>query len=263
MNRLDPNDVLTPVNHPDQPNQILGGLYGLKLPAANFNIKGFYNIVIRPKEFKTKIVDCGNLSSIPDVKGIILDSNRSDLSDFQNKLSDQQLVGYRIEYLNPDGSKIPNLFRIITSNNRCEPVTENLETVTQKAVKYRFTSTGSLVFCTLTPSSAPSIKSNAIPIIGQPNTDIIISNTFFNPLMIEVELTSHSIDTLAIGLYGNQVKDLSSGMRTIYDFDENIYKQFNEFEILSPNFNEPTHEVRQIKEVIDTSQLFSTIIEGL
>ena len=81
--------------------------------------------------------------------------------------------------------------------------------------------------------------------------------------MIEVELTSHSIDTLAIGLYGNQVKDLSSGMRTIYDFDENIYKQFNEFEILSPNFNEPTHEVRQIKEVIDTSQLFSTIIEGL
>ena len=45
VNRLDPNDVLTPVDHPDQPNQILGGLYSIKLPANIFNTEGFYNII--------------------------------------------------------------------------------------------------------------------------------------------------------------------------------------------------------------------------
>lgn len=259
---MDPNDVLQPINHPDQQNQILGGLYSLKLPATSFNIPGFYNIIIRPKEIKTKILDCGILSSV-DVKGLILDVNRQELADFQDKFVNGALVGHRIEYLNPDGSKIPNLFRIITSSNRCEPITENLNNTNQKAVKYRFTDTGSLVFIQVSPSSAPSVKPNAIPTIGQVNGEIIISNGFFDPLMIELELVENTIDTLAIGIFGNQVKDINSGLRTIYDFDENIYKQFNEFEILNPGFSDPQFEVRQKRDTIDTSQNFQNIIQGL
>ena len=41
VNRLNPNDVLVAVKHPDSQNQILGGLYSLKLPAINFSQRGF------------------------------------------------------------------------------------------------------------------------------------------------------------------------------------------------------------------------------
>ena len=262
VNRLNPNDVLTPVNHPDQLNQILGGLYSLKLPATNFNVKGFYNIIIRPKEFVTKIVDCGVLSAIPDIKGIILDTNREELSDLQNKFVDQGLVGHIIQYLEADGSKTPNLFRVITSSNRCEPVTENLNSTTQKAVKYRLTSSGSLVFLTVSPSAAPSVKPNTIPIIGQVNQSIIISNTFFDPIHLEVEITEFDLNSIAIGLFSNQIKSLSDGQRIIYDFDNNIYQSWNEFEILD-EFNKPTFEVRERRKTIDTSKIFSDIIAGL
>ena len=262
VNRLDPNDVLIPVNHPDQTNQVLGGLYSLKLSANIFNIKGFYNIIIRPKEFQTRIVDCGVLAALPDVKGLILDTNRPELSEVQNKFVTAGLVGHRIEYIEADGSKTPNIFRIVTSSNRCEPVTENLDNTTQKAVKYRFTETGSLVFLTVTPSSAPSVKPNAIPDIGQPNQEIIVTNTYFDPVPLEIEMTDQTIDTLSIGMFGDQTKSLGDGVRTIYDFDQNIYKQFNEFEIRD-EFANPTFEVREQKEVIDQSKIFSDIVEGL
>ncbi len=262
VNRLNPADVLQSVQHPDSQNQILGGLYSLKLPATNFNLRGFYNIVIRPKEFKTKIVDCGVLAALPDIKGLVLDTLRSELSDLQNKFTTGSLTGYRVEYLDNSGAKIPNRFVIITSNNSCSPITENLSNVTQKSVKYRIDSSGSLNFLTVTPSSSSSVQPNLIPNIGQPNTDIIISNTFFNPLHLEIELTEFDLNSIAIGLFSNQVKDLGSGLRSIYTFNDEIYQQFNEFEI-KDEFNQSTHEVRQRRETLDNSQNFSDIIKGL
>ena len=262
VNRLDPSDVLSSVNHPDQPNQILGGLYSLKLPANIFNISGIYNIIIRPKEFQTKIVDCGVLAALPDIKGLVLDINRPELVDLQQKFITGGLVGSRIEYLDASGAKIPNLFRIITSSNRAEPVTENLDNTTQKAVKYRFTSTGSLVFLTVTPSSAPSITPASIPNIGQVNQNIIITNTFFDPIHLEISMVEHTIDTLAIGMFGDQSKSISDGVRTIYDFDQNIFFQANEFEIRD-EFSNPTFEIREQKTTLDSSKIFSDIVEGL
>jgi hypothetical protein len=47
-------------------------------------------------------------------------------ANFRNKFINQGLVGFRVEYLNSDGTKIPNFFRIITSSFYCEPVVENL-----------------------------------------------------------------------------------------------------------------------------------------
>ena len=262
VNRLNPNDVLVAVKHPDSQNQILGGLYSLKLPAINFSQRGFYNIVIRPRSFSTLIVDCGVLSSI-NIKGLILDTNRSELADFQSKFTTNAMVGYQIQYLSDDDKLIPNKFVIITSNNRCEPIVGSLNNTTQKSVSYRLFEQGSLVFVTVSPSSASSVKPNSIPQIGSVNQKIIISNSFFNPQMIEIELVEWNTESLAILLAGNQTKDISSGIRTSTDFQGNIFKQWNEFEILSPNFNELQFEVREIKETLDQSQLFSTIIEGI
>ena len=116
-----------------------------------------------------------------------------------------------------------------------------------------------LVFLTLSPSNSPSNKTNAVPFIGQPGQSIIISNTYFNPTTIEVEMVEHDASTLAIALYGNQTKSMDDGIYTIYDNNNNIYRQYNLYEIRD-QFNELLYEVRQERTNIDFSKNFGTII---
>jgi hypothetical protein len=241
--------------------EILGGLYNLVLPSDQFNRLGIYTLYIRPAEIRTTILDCGVLSALPNVRGLIIDLN-SVPSQFRNKFVNQGLVGFRIEYLNSDGTKIPNFFRIITSSFFCEPVVQNLTNTSQKAIRYRYTDNNTnLIFCTLSPSSAPTNKPNAIPYIGQPNQNIIISNTFFNPITMDIEIVEHDISTLAIALYGNQTKSIEDGIYTIYDGQNNIYKQYNLYEIRN-QFNELLYEVRQDRgNNIDFTKNFTNITQ--
>ena len=239
--------------------EILGGLYNLTLPSDVFNKLGIYTLYLRPAQIRCTILDCGVLSALPNVRGIIIDLN-SVPSEYRNKFVNQGLVGFRIEYLNSDGSKIPNFFRMITSSFFCEPIIQNLTNTSVKAVRYRYTdSNTNLIFCTLSPTSAPTNKPNAIPFIGQPNQNIIITNTFFNPITMEVEMVDTDISTLAIGLFGNQTKSMEDGIYTLYDSNNNIYKQYNLYEI-KDQFNSLLYEVRQDRgNNIDFSKNFSTI----
>ena len=241
--------------------EILGGLYNLKLPAEQFNKIGIYTIYLRPAQIRTKILDCGVLSSLPNVKGIIIDLNDVP-SDYRNKFVNQGLVGFRIEYLNSDGTKIPNFFRIVTSSFFCEPVVQNLTNTSQKAIRYRYSeSNTNLMYCTVSPSSAPTNKPNATPYIGQPNQNIIISNTYFNPITLDIEIAEHDISTLAIALYGNQTKSIDDGIYTICDTQNNIYKQYNLYEIRD-QFNSLLYEVRQDRgNNIDYSKNFTNITQ--
>jgi hypothetical protein len=239
--------------------EILGGLYNLKLPADQFNKIGIYTLYIRPAQIRTTITDCGVLSALPNVKGIVIDINNVP-SKFVNKFVNQGLVGFRVEYLNSDGTKIPNFFRIITSSFYCEPVIQNVTNTLQKAIRYRYTdSPTNLIFCTLSPSSAPTNKPSATPYIGQPNQTVIIQNTFFNPISMEIEIAQNDIETLAIALYGNQTKSIEDGIYTIYDTNNNIYKQYNLYEIRN-QFNELLYEVRQDRgDNIDFTKNFNNI----
>ena len=239
--------------------EVLGGLYNLTLPANQFNALGIYTLYIRPAEIRTVITDCGVLSALPNVKGIIIDI--SDVpTQYQNKFVPQGLVGFRVEYLNADGSKIPNFFRVVTSSFFCEPVTTNEVNATQKAVRYRYVDGDSnLIFLTLSPSSSPTNKPNATPYIGQPDQDIIITNTFFNPVSVEIEMVEYDISSLAIALYGNQTKSIDDGIYTIYDSNDNIYRQYNLYEIRD-QFNALLYEVRQSRgNNIDFSKNFTNI----
>jgi hypothetical protein len=239
--------------------EVLGGLYNLTLPANQFNALGIYTLYIRPAEIRTVISDCGVLSALPNVKGIIIDI--TDVPpQFQNKFVPQGLVGFRVEYLNPDGSKIPNFFRVVTSSFFCEPVVTNEVNTTQKAIRYRYVDGDStLIFLTLSPSSSPTNKPNATPFIGQPDQDIIITNTFFNPVSVEVEMVEYDISSLAIALYGNQTKSIDDGIYTIYDSNDNIYRQYNLYEIRD-QFNALLYEVRQSRgNNIDFSKNFTNI----
>lgn len=239
--------------------EVLGGLYNLTLPAGQFNALGIYTLYVRPAQIRTVITDCGVLSALPNVKGIIIDLANVP-SEYLNKFVPQGLVGFRVEYLNPNGSKIPNFFRIITSSFYCEPVVTNEVNTTQKAIRYRYVEGNSnLIFCTLSPSSSPTNNPNATPFIGQPDQDIIITNTFFNPVTIEVEMVEYDVSSLAIALYGNQTKSIDDGIYTIYDSQNNIYRQYNLYEIRD-QFNALLYEVRQDRgNNIDFSKNFTNI----
>ena len=241
-------------------NELLGGLYNLTLPTDTFNQLGIYTVMIRPAQIRTKITDCGVLSSLPNLIGIIIDINNFP-TQFQNKFINQGLVGFRIEYLDSTGAKIANLFRVITSNFYCEPVTQNLTNTLQKSVRYRYSEVvTNLMFCTLSPSASPTNKPTATPNIGVADQDIIITNTFFNPTALEIEVVEHDISTLSIALYGNQTKSIEDGIYTIYDTSNNIYRQYNLFEIRN-QFNELLYEVRQDRgDNIDNSKNFDNII---
>ena len=256
LQQLVPSQVISRFNHPT-PNSngipLFDGLYNLQLPVANFSTKGIYTVIIKPREIRTTITDCGVLAAFPDVKGLVLDANQLGVQDASS------LVGYRIEYYGETGSRIPNFFRIITSANRVEPVNANLSNTTQKAVRYRFNDTSNLIFCTLTPSSAPNVKPNQFPDIGVPGQAISITNTFFNPVCLEIDMVEYDIETLAYGIYGNQIKSIVDGKYTIYDFQNRIYKQYNLYEVQDQFSGEPLHEVRQLVNNIDFSKDFNTI----
>ena len=265
LTKLDAPSILRPYfnnsdtgGNPDV--EILGGLYNLKLPADVFNRIGIYTLMIRPAQIRTTILDCGVLSALPNVRGIVIDLN-SVPSQFRNKFINQGLVGFRVEYLNSDGTKIPNFFRIITSSFFCEPIVQNLSNTSAKAIRYRYTDNNTnIIFCTLSPSSSPSNKPNAVPYIGQPNQDVIITNTFFNPITLDIEIAEHDFSTLAIALFGNQSKSIDDGIYTMYDTQNNIYRQYNLYEIRD-QFNNLLYEVRQDRgNNIDFSKNFTNII---
>ena len=261
---LNPTDVLSQNYLPDS-EQIVGnqnlleGLYNLKLPATIFNQLGIYTIYIKPKSYTTVIIDCSVLSSLPSVKGIVLDINTLPA----NLQANNALQGYRVEYINANGSKLRNVVRYVATANKAVPISENVGNTNQKAIRYRFDDAGTLMFLQLTPSSSSDVKPNALPFIGNPGQTIILSNTFFNPVVVEIDLVQNTIDTLANILAGNQVKDVQNGILTYYDDNNVITDQFNLFEIKDDVANVPLYEVKQKRTNIDETQNFDEVVSGI
>lgn len=240
----------------------LPGMYQLNLPVSIFGRKGFYTIFIKPKEIYCEIKAVGSLAAYPDQKGIVIDMN--DVTDNASMFSSDNLVGYRIEYFENSGNglKRQDYYRLVTSNNLCEPVTQNLTSANTTSTGYRFNESGTLCFITLTPSTSPSFKSNSKPYIGQPNQRIAISNTKFDPVMIELELTDHDIETLSYMTEGNVVRNLDKGIVSYYNFDNEIYKQF-EFAEIKNNYTKNSVAETKIRREnnIDNSLPISDLIQ--
>lgn len=198
--------------------EMLPGMYDLHLPLDKFSKKGIYTIYIKPKEILTEIIDVSTLAAYPDVRGIVIDSSEVNGSNINGSL-----VGYRVEYFNDNGRSED--FRIITSNNKCEPVAQNLTDSTQKGIRYRFNESSNLVFCTLTPSIGPSFKATNTPLLGNTGEQIAIINTKFNPFMIEVEMVEHDEETISTMLEGDQIRNLEKGTITTFTESGGIYHQ--------------------------------------
>lgn len=263
--KLNASEILT-YNYLPSDEQISGyenlleGLYNLRLPASVFSQLGIYTIYIKPKKVTTTIIDCSVLSSLPSVKGIVLDSN--DLPE--GLRANNALQGYRIEYVDQTtNNKIRNTVRYVVTSNKVSVIEGNIGNTSQKTVRYRFDDSSSLLFLQLTPSSSSDVKPNASPFIGNPTQVILISNTFFTPVVIEVDMVQNTIDTLTDIVAGEQVKDVDNGILTYYDSNRIITKQFNIFEIKDDVNNVPLYEVKEKRTNIDESQNFDNVISGI
>jgi len=238
---------------------LLEGLYDMRLPASIFNQIGIYTIYIKPKTIPNIVIDCSVLSSLPTVKGITLDI--SSLPD--NLVANNALQGFRVEYINTDGTKLRNTVRYVVTSNKVSAVSENVGNTNQRAIRYRFDDSGSLLFLQLTPSSGSDVKPNALPFIGNPGQRILLTNTYFTPLVIEVDMVRNTIDTIANVLVGEQLKDVQKGELTYFDENRVITHQFNVFELKDEVTEVPTYEVREKKTNIDTTQNITDVLNSI
>lgn len=235
----------------------LPGIYNLRLPMNTFNKKGIYTIYIKPKEIITNIIDVSTLASHPNIRGIVINGNSIE-ADLLT--SNGSLVGYRVEYFTDD---IRNEdFRIITSNNHCEPVAQNLNDPSHKGVRYRFNETSPLIFCTLTPTSTMSFKSNSIPYIGKATQKIALINTKFEPIMLEIEMVEHDIETVSTMLEGDQLRNLETNTISTFTEEGGIYHQVACGTITDPDTNK-AHDFKVNNKNIDFSEDIKIVKDNL
>lgn len=203
---------------------VLPGMYDMRLPLNVFGKVGIYTIYIKPKEVYGKIIDVSTLAAYPNISGIVLDS--TDFVGGNNSMFENgNLQGYRVEFFD-EGRQNRNVeYRIITSNNKCEPVAQNMNDSTAKGIRYRFNDSSNLVFCTVTPSMALSFNSSSKPYIGKVDEKIALVSTKFNPVMLEIEMVQHDIDSLYALQTNTQIRDLDKGVITTFDDDGNIIEQ--------------------------------------
>jgi len=255
------SDILTQVNLPASEaisgynENILEGLYDLKLPATVFGSVGIYTLYIKPKVLPAIISDCSVLSALPSVRGIVIETSYFN----ENQVKSNALQGFRIEYVNADGTKLRNVSRFIVTSNKVVPVTENVGNTTQKANRYRYDESGTLLFLQLTPSSSSDVKPNQQPFMGTAGQTVLISNTYFTPLTIEIEMVENTLDTIAQVLVGEQINNVKDGMLTYYDKNRNITNQFDLYIIKDSLDVVPQYEVKEKRTNIDATQDFNAI----
>jgi hypothetical protein len=236
----------------------LDGMYKLRLPADKFNQLGFYTIVIKPKSIETVIQDCSYIVSSDDnsvtisKKGIVIPAAQFQVNN---------LVGYQVEYFDKNNVKIKNLHRIVTSAELVSISTNN-NTVNQGANAYTLDPAGTNIFLTLTPDEPSIISSNSPVDIGQRGQRIIISNTYFDPMSLEVEMTDMTIKALGIGLFGNSTRDLETGILSYFDDQNRIYRQFNLY-TTKKEFSDGNIDIRERRSIINLDSDFNSVSQGL
>ena len=235
-------------------DNMVDGLYNLKLPTDIFGKKGFYTIYIKPKEIPVTIMDVSTLHDFPTVRGIVIDLKAIPTELKGDASVNNGLVGYRVIYRNNDGTR-SNELRIVTSNNKCEPVVNVSTTTNSNTYSYRYNENSTYTFITVTPSMPLSYKASSTPFIGKATQNIYLVNTLFEPICIELEMVENDIDTVTNILTGSQLRDLNNGLLTTFDKDNNILVQHEMSTLKSSETGTPQYEVKENRsENIDFTQ---------
>jgi hypothetical protein len=235
------------------------GVYKLRLPADKFNQLGFYSILIKPKTIETVIQDCSYVVSSDnnDVKlskkGIVIPA-----AQFQKAGS---VIGFQIEYFDKNDVKIKNLHRIVTSSDLVSISTNN-NTINQGAAAYTIDPGGTNLFLTVTPDEPSLISSSTSIDIGQKGQKILISNTYFDPITLEIEMTDMTIKTLGYGIFGNSTRDLETSILSYFDDQNRIYRQYNLY-TAKKKFGNGNIDIREQRSIINLNQDFASVSQGL
>jgi len=235
------------------------GVYRMRLPKDNFNQLGFYLVLVKPKSFQIEIVDCSFIVSQQDQdfqfskKGIVIPKLQ-----FQSAGS---LVGYQVEYFDNNGVKVKNFHRIITSSDvvREAPATS---VSSPAGTTYVLDSTGDKLFLTLTPDEVSLVSDEQSADLGRAGQKIIVSNTFFDPEVIEVEMVDHTIKTLSYGIFGNSTRDLETGLYSIFDEQGQLFRQYNLL-TRKKRFERGEIDVKETRENINFNQNFDNLSQGI
>ena len=247
------SDILYTVEAMSSENVNLGtlpGVYTLRLPLNVFGRPGYYTVYIKPKEIKTSIVAVSTLAAYPNVRGIVLNINS--FTDDGSVGNNGELIGYRVEYFDMTSGERLDVYRLITSNNKCAPITQNLNDSLATDIKYAFNDSSNLTFCTLTPSSSLSFNSGSYPFIGEVGQTVALINTKFNPIMLDIEVTEHDIETISTMLEGDQIRNLDAAIITTFNDDGGVYHQAHYGEVVDSV--KKTHHDYKIKTTTTTDE---------
>jgi hypothetical protein len=259
--RVDKNDITSFISTiktgQTEPNSglsnIIDGLYNLKLPASIFGKKGFYTIYIKPREVPVTILDVSMLKDFPSVRGVVLDIAQLPSEVKGDASVNNALVGYRLILLDNNGNR-SNDIRIVTSNNKCQPIT-SVASTNSRSYSYQYNENSSFTFLTITPSTPLSIKANSTPYIGKATQKAYLVNTLFEPVCVEIEMVENDADTIANMLSGSQLRDLNNGLITTFDENNNIFMQHEMSTLKKTETGVPQYEIRENrKNNIDFSQ---------
>ena len=241
-----PSGVLTRAKREDG-TDVVEGMYNLQLPLSEFNKKGFYTVYIKPREIRASITDIGTLTAFPDVRGIVLDTTRINSDYLKEKArKNNELTGYRIVFLDDNNGR-QDYYRIITSNNKCEPVVTMPATSSDKTYTYRYEDSSTLTFITVSPSAAAMFKDNQSPYIGKVGQNILLVNTLFEPIQLDIEMVTHDADTISNMLEGSQLRDLDNGLITTFNENDEIYHQKEVYTLKDQYTGKPVFEVAKEK----------------
>ena len=237
---------------------VLPGMFSLKLPLDTFNEKGIYTVYIRPKEKMAHLQDVSVLADYPSIRGVVIDKGEvGGVSD---------LTGYRLEYFdtsNGNSALRTDKAFIITSCNFCKPVWVTVNDNINIPRRYQYTdSSSNMLFCTLTPCSYGDYSPNVAPNIGtgDPDKDLVaVINTKFSPVMIEIEMVEHDAETITTMLEGDTIMDYDNAIMTHYNEDKEIYQQYDFYEQKN-TLGEPLYTVKRKRENIEGGEDYDNII---
>lgn len=251
--RVDESDVPSFISGIFTDSGDVDGLYNLKLPANIFGKKGFYTVYIKPREVPVTITDVSILKNFPTVRGVVLDTKDLPEAVKHDATVNNGLVGYRLILV--DGDKRSSDVRIVTSNNKCLPVTTASSSANSRSYAYQYNDNASFTFLTVTPSSSMSFNANSAPYIGKPTQQAYLANTLFEPVCIDLEMVENDADTIATMISGSQLRDLNNGLVTTFDSSNNIVMQHEMSTLKKTETGTPQYEIRENRrDNIDFSQ---------
>lgn len=234
------------------------GVYNLRLPASKFNQLGFYLVLIKPKTIQLQISDCSYVITNNASQAVI--SKRGIVIPAAQVSSIGNLVGYTVQYYDTNNVKINNLSRVVTSSDLVSISTNN-NNIAQGSTGYVLDPAGSSYFLTLSPDESSTISN--IPInLGSKGQLIDISNSYFDPVFIEVQMVNFTMKEMSYILAGNSTRNNQTGVLSVFDDKNNIYRQYNLYDS-KLQFSNGTISVKEERAITNLNSDFLSVSQGL